>query len=77
MPTKKPAWQLAMRIFRCFNVAAICALGVWHGYAFYVHQARQKPPQTPAIELHRFVQAGQPTLVLLTTVSKTQTISTI
>lgn len=66
-----------MRIFRCFNVAAICALGVWHGYAFYVHQAMQKLPQTPDIELRRFVQAGQPTLALLNTVSKTQTKSTI
>lgn len=36
---------------RCFNVAAIVALAIWHGYAFYLNQAIQRTPPTPVIEL--------------------------
>ena len=38
-----------MSIFRCVNVAAICALAVWHGYAFFLHQAIERQPK-PQIE---------------------------
>ncbi|MFZ6870510.1 hypothetical protein ACO0LF_00395 [Undibacterium sp. Di27W] len=27
------------KILQCFNLAAICALSVWHAYAFYLQQA--------------------------------------
>lgn len=54
MQTKK--WKVSMMsksmlmsIFRCFNVAAICALAVWHGYAFFLHQAIERQPK-PQIE---------------------------
>lgn len=40
---------MAMHIVRCFNVAAICALGIWHGYAFFLHQAMARTPG-PQIE---------------------------
>ena len=36
---------MAMSVVRCFNVAAICALAVWHGYAFYLNQAIARIPQ--------------------------------
>jgi len=26
--------EVCLLALRCFNVAAMCALGVWHGYAF-------------------------------------------
>lgn len=35
---------MAMHIVRCFNVAAICALGIWHGYAFFLNQAIARTP---------------------------------
>ena len=28
-----------MSAIRCFNVAAICALAVWHGYVFQLNRA--------------------------------------
>ena len=43
---------LAIKVFRCFNVAAICALGIWHGYAFYAHQSEQRQVKTSVIEFH-------------------------
>ncbi len=39
-----------IHLIRCFNVAAITALGVWHGYAFQLkHQSG--PQQQQVIEL--------------------------
>ena len=35
----------AFLVMQCFNVAAITALGVWHGYAFYARAAA--PVATP------------------------------
>jgi hypothetical protein len=37
--------SMLMSILRCFNVAAICALAVWHGYGFFLHQAIEPKPQ--------------------------------
>jgi hypothetical protein len=31
--------RILLSALRCFNVAAICALAVWHGYQFYLQQA--------------------------------------
>ncbi|MFZ6748985.1 hypothetical protein [Undibacterium sp. Ren11W] len=42
---------LIVPIMRCFNVAAICALAVWHGYAFQVNQAIAHVPQSHVLEL--------------------------
>jgi hypothetical protein len=44
----------AIHLIRCFNVAAITALGVWHGYAFQLkHQSgpQQQQQQQQVIEL--------------------------
>lgn len=40
-----------MPALRSFNVAAICALAVWHAYAFYLHQAISRESISPAHEL--------------------------
>jgi hypothetical protein len=41
-----------LSVLRCFNVAAICALGVWHGYLFYASHF-QSPVQTQnSIQFH-------------------------
>lgn len=34
-----PRWQFTLPLIHAFNVAAICALGVWHGYLFRVEHA--------------------------------------
>ncbi|MBR7801391.1 hypothetical protein [Undibacterium fentianense] len=36
---------------RCFNVAAMVALAIWHGYVFYLNQAISRTPPSPVIEL--------------------------
>lgn len=43
--------SMFFRTIHCFNVAAIMALAIWHGYVFYLNQAIQKTPSTPVIEL--------------------------
>ena len=43
-------YALAMSVTRCFNVAAICALAIWHGYAFYLNQAIARSPKPMIIE---------------------------
>ena len=50
MQSKKFDFALAMSTTRCFNVAAICALAIWHGYAFYLNQAIARIPKGPSIE---------------------------
>jgi hypothetical protein len=42
---------LIVSVMRCFNVAAICALAVWRGYAFQVNQAITRAPQSQVLEL--------------------------
>ncbi|MDE2431193.1 MAG: hypothetical protein KGM99_20920 [Burkholderiales bacterium] len=44
---------IALQIVRCANVAAICSLAVWHGYAFHLQQAMARLPSSPvpAMEL--------------------------
>ncbi|MFZ6722479.1 hypothetical protein [Undibacterium sp. Ji49W] len=44
---------------RCFNVAAICALAVWHAYAFYLHQAIARESVMPGHELRLLPQLPQ------------------
>ena len=46
---------------RCFNVAAIVALAIWHAYAFYLNQAIQRTPPTPVIELKLISPTSQQT----------------
>ncbi|MFZ6742053.1 hypothetical protein ACO0LC_02395 [Undibacterium sp. JH2W] len=36
---KKTGIAAGLKMLQCFNLAAICALSVWHAYAFYLHQA--------------------------------------
>lgn len=40
------------KLMQCFNIAAICALAVWHAYAFYVHRltAQEVHPAAPVFE---------------------------
>ncbi|MFZ6653737.1 hypothetical protein [Undibacterium sp. TJN19] len=54
--------SLLVRVFRSFNVAAICALGVWHAYVFYLNQhvqTRQTRPASPRIEFQRIDEPGK------------------
>ncbi|MDO8178034.1 MAG: hypothetical protein Q7T62_07290 [Undibacterium sp.] len=51
MQTNKFDYAMAMSVARCFNVAAICALAIWHGYAFYLNQAIARSPASQTIEL--------------------------
>jgi hypothetical protein len=41
-----PGGQFALPLINAFNVAAICALGVWHGYLF-----RAEHPTPAVLEL--------------------------
>lgn len=41
----------SMHAIRCFNVAAITALGVWHGYAFYASHAYSRTLGPMRLEL--------------------------
>ncbi len=50
MQTGKNKYAIAVDLMRCFNVAAICSLAIWHGYAFYLEQALRQSPKPPAIE---------------------------
>lgn len=50
MQTNKFDYALAISVTRCFNVAAICALAIWHGYAFYLNQAIARGPKPMFIE---------------------------
>ncbi|MFZ6799544.1 hypothetical protein [Undibacterium sp. Di24W] len=43
--------SMFFQALRCFNVAAITALAIWHGYIFYLNQAIKRTPPAPAIEL--------------------------
>jgi len=45
---------------RCFNVAAIVALAMWHGYVFYLNQAIQRTPTSPVIELKLTTPSNSP-----------------
>ncbi len=50
MQTNKFDYAFAMSVARCFNVATICALAIWHGYAFYLNQAIARSPKPMIIE---------------------------
>lgn len=43
-------YAFAMSVTRSFNVAAICALAIWHGYTFYLNQAIARSPKPMIIE---------------------------
>jgi hypothetical protein len=45
---RSPRGQLTLGLIRSLNVAAICALGIWHGYLFRVEHAAPAPIDTPA-----------------------------
>ncbi|GGX17370.1 hypothetical protein [Undibacterium macrobrachii] len=45
---------------RCFNVAAIVALAIWHGYVFYLNEAIQRTPTSPVIELKLTTPSNAP-----------------
>lgn len=47
-----------MKLMQCFNIAAICALAVWHAYAFYLHQAMSREARPAVIEF-QFLPAHQ------------------
>lgn len=36
---RSPRGQLILPLMHSFNVAALCALGVWHGYVFWARHA--------------------------------------
>jgi hypothetical protein len=40
---QSPRGQLVLGLIRSLNVAAICALGVWHGYLLRVEHVAQAP----------------------------------
>lgn len=50
--------SLTLSTLRCFNVAAICALGIWHAYAFYLSQSLRHSPPSPVIEFQLMNQAN-------------------
>ncbi|MFZ6863769.1 hypothetical protein ACO0K7_14145 [Undibacterium sp. Ji67W] len=55
---------ICFSVLRSFNVAAMCALAVWHGYVFHLNQAlleeENKKSQTPPahIKLQRIAAAS-------------------
>jgi hypothetical protein len=54
--------SLLVQVFRSFNVAAICALGVWHAYGFYLNQPLnmlQSLPASPKIEFQLIDEPGK------------------
>jgi hypothetical protein len=52
----------AIHLIRCFNVAAITALAVWHGYAFHLKQPN-RPQQQQVIELPAGLPANSIVLI--------------
>jgi hypothetical protein len=45
---QSPRGQLILGLIRSLNVAAICALGIWHGYLFRVEHAVPAAVEFPA-----------------------------
>ena len=56
--TKITGLGSVMKLLQCFNIAAICALAVWHAYAFYLHQAMSREARPAVIEF-QFLPAHQ------------------
>ncbi|MES2037719.1 MAG: hypothetical protein V4495_07775 [Pseudomonadota bacterium] len=56
--TKRTGFGSVMKLLQCFNLAAICALAVWHAYAFYLHQAMSREARPAVIEF-QFLPAHQ------------------
>jgi len=44
-------WRSVRQFLQCFNIAAICALAVWHAYAFYLQGAMTRAAKPAVIEL--------------------------
>ncbi|MFZ6844404.1 hypothetical protein [Undibacterium sp. RuTC16W] len=55
---RKTTVSLTLSALRCFNVAAICALGIWHAYAFYLSQSLRHSPPSPVIEFQLIKQVN-------------------
>ncbi|MFZ6642446.1 hypothetical protein ACO0LL_22165 [Undibacterium sp. TC4M20W] len=55
-----------IQLLQCFNVAAICALAVWHAYAFYLHQAMSRVARPAVIEFLPLPEHQQTTPRIIT-----------
>jgi len=56
---RSPRAQFTLPLLQSFNVAAICALGIWHGYLFRVEHQAPSAHELPLVSVESCRQGAR------------------